>query len=63
MTAKFKAGETAGTYIADTPLTEDDILAMARQLACHRLRKGQALQLDALPLPTKKSLEARERHG
>ncbi|CAI9907578.1 DNA repair protein RadC [Pseudomonas aeruginosa] len=44
MTAKFKAGETAGTYIADTPLTEDDILAMARQLACHRLGKGQALQ-------------------
>ncbi|WP_334180957.1 RadC family protein [Pseudomonas nitroreducens] len=44
MTTKFKAGERSGTYIADTPLTEHDILTMAQRLANQRLRKGQALQ-------------------
>ena len=29
MTAKFKAGESAGTYIADAPVTEADIVQMA----------------------------------
>ncbi len=28
MTAKFKAGESAGTYIADAPVTEADIVEM-----------------------------------
>ncbi|MBN0416136.1 DNA repair protein RadC, partial [Pseudomonas aeruginosa] len=43
MTAKFKAGESAGTYIADAPVTEADIVQMAQRLASKRLRKGQAL--------------------
>ena len=43
MTAKFKAGESAGTYITDAPVTEADILQMAQRLASQRLRKGQAL--------------------
>jgi len=43
MTAKFKAGESAGTYIADAPVTEADIVEMAQHLASKRLRKGQAL--------------------
>ncbi|ALU49749.1 TPA: DNA repair protein RadC [Pseudomonas aeruginosa] len=43
MTAKFKAGESAGTYIADAPVTEADIVKMAQHLASKRLRKGQAL--------------------
>lgn len=43
MTAKFKAGESAGTYITDAPVTEADILQMAQRLASKRLRKGQAL--------------------
>ncbi|HBP1943288.1 TPA: DNA repair protein RadC [Pseudomonas aeruginosa] len=43
MTAKFKAGESAGTYIAEAPVTEADIVEMAQHLASKRLRKGQAL--------------------
>lgn len=43
MTAKFKAGESAGTYVADAPVTEADIVEMAQHLASKRLRKGQAL--------------------
>lgn len=43
MTTKFKAGEITGTYIANTPITEHDILTMAKQLASQRLRKGHAL--------------------
>lgn len=44
MNTKFKAGESAGTYITKMPLTEDDILTMAQQLARRRFRKGQPLQ-------------------
>lgn len=43
MPAKFKAGESAGTYIADALVTEADIVEMAQHLANKRLRKGQAL--------------------
>lgn len=43
MTTKFKAGESAGTYITDAPVTEAEIMQMAQRLACQRLRKGQAL--------------------
>lgn len=40
---KLKASDTAGTYLVESPVTENDILLMARQLASLRLRKGRAL--------------------
>jgi DNA repair protein RadC len=40
---KFKAGEKAGTYVAETPVTEEDILTMARQLSRQRLAKGRCI--------------------
>ena len=40
---KLKAGEATGTYVMDSPVTEADILQMARQLAMSRLSKGRAL--------------------
>ena len=40
---KLKAGKATGTYVMDSPVTEADILQMARQLAMSRLSKGRAL--------------------
>ncbi|ETK42790.1 DNA repair protein RadC [Pseudomonas fluorescens FH5] len=40
---KLQAGETTGTYVMDSPVTEADILRMAQQLAMSRLSKGRAL--------------------
>ncbi|ENJ7649877.1 DNA repair protein RadC [Pseudomonas aeruginosa] len=40
---KLKAGESTGTYLVESPVTETDILLMARQLANLRLRRGRAL--------------------
>ncbi len=40
---KLKAGESAGSYLMEIPVTEQDILRMAQQLARLRLRKGSAL--------------------
>ncbi len=40
---KLKAGETAGTYHVESPLTEPDILLMAQQLASQRLSRGRKL--------------------
>jgi DNA repair protein RadC len=40
---KLRAGKEAGTYIVESPVTEADILQMARQLAMIRLSKGRAL--------------------
>lgn len=40
---KLKASDTTGTYLVDSPVTENDILQMAKQLASLRLRKGRAL--------------------
>lgn len=40
---KLKANETTGTYLVESPVTETDILLMARQLANLRLRRGRAL--------------------
>ncbi len=40
---KLKASDTTGTYLVESPVTENDILLMARQLASLRLRKGRAL--------------------
>ena len=38
--AKFKIDENSGTYTVSEPVTERDILMMARQLAQNRLAKG-----------------------
>ena len=40
---KLKVGETPGTYVMESPVTEADILQMAQQLAMYRLSKGRAL--------------------
>ncbi|BBT39693.1 RadC family protein [Pseudomonas putida] len=40
---KLKASESTGTYMVESPVTETDILLMARQLANLRLRHGRAL--------------------
>ena len=40
---KIKAGEAAGTYLVDFPVSEADILLMAQQLASQRLRRGRSL--------------------
>lgn len=40
---KLKANETTGTYLVESPVTESDILLMAKQLASLRLRKGRSL--------------------
>ncbi len=40
---KLKASEPSGTYLVESPVTEADILLMARQLANLRLRRGRAL--------------------
>jgi len=40
---KLRAGETTGTYVMESPVTEADILQMAQQLAMSRLSKGRAL--------------------
>ena len=40
---KLIAGETTGTYVMESPVTEADILQMAQQLAMSRLSKGRTL--------------------
>lgn len=40
---KLKASDVTGTYLVESPVTETDILLMARQLANLRLRRGRAL--------------------
>ncbi|MDG1582983.1 DNA repair protein RadC [Pseudomonas sp. GOM6] len=40
---KMTASESTGTYLVESPVTEADILLMARQLANLRLRRGRAL--------------------
>jgi DNA repair protein RadC len=40
---KLTAGDTTGTYVMESPVTEADILQMAQQLAMSRLSKGRAL--------------------
>ena len=40
---KLRAGETSGTYVMESPVTEADILQMAQQLAMSRLSKGRVL--------------------
>lgn len=38
---KLKASESTGTYLVESPVTETEILLMARQLANLRLRRGE----------------------
>jgi DNA repair protein RadC len=40
---KLKASDTTDTYLVESPVTESDILLMAKQLASLRLRRGRAL--------------------
>ena len=40
---KLKSGETTDTHALELPLTEADVLQMAKQLAMYRLSKGRAL--------------------
>jgi DNA repair protein RadC len=40
---KLKSGETTDTHALELPLTEADVLQMAKQLAMYRLTKGRAL--------------------
>jgi DNA repair protein RadC len=40
---KIRAGEIAGSYVVESPVTEADILRMAQQLAARRLARGRAL--------------------
>lgn len=40
---KLRAGEETDTYVIESPVTEADILQMAKQLAMYRLSKGRAL--------------------
>lgn len=40
---KLKAAEASGTYVMESPVTEADILQMAKQLAMSRLSKGRVL--------------------
>lgn len=40
---KLKAGESTGTYLIESPITEADILLMAQQLASQRLSRGRKL--------------------
>ncbi|MGF0335001.1 RadC family protein [Ectopseudomonas toyotomiensis] len=40
---KLKVNETTGTFLVESPVTETDILLMARQLATLRLCRGRAL--------------------
>ncbi len=40
---KLKAGESTGTYLVDSPVSEADILLMAQLLASQRLRRGRPL--------------------
>lgn len=45
---KFRAGEEAGTYVVTGPVTEADILQMARQLSRDRLAKGRKIEQPAI---------------
>lgn len=40
---KLKASDSTGTYLVESPVTETDILLMARQFVNLRLRRGRAL--------------------
>lgn len=40
---KLRAGETTGTYLVESPLTEADILLMAQQLVSQKLSRGRKL--------------------
>ncbi|MCG4787520.1 hypothetical protein L0N33_19555, partial [Roseburia faecis] len=40
---KLKAGECPGTYVVTEPVTEQDLLRIANQIARKRLAKGTAI--------------------
>ena len=49
---KMTAGEHPGTYVVTEPITEQDLLTMANQIARKRLAKGMAIT-DAKALETR----------
>ena len=56
---KFHAGERPGTYRVDSVVTDDDILAMAREIARKRLSRGALLDGAR---PAKQFIEPLLRH-
>lgn len=40
---KLSAGERAGTYVIESPVTEEEILDIARTLAAQRFSRGATL--------------------
>ncbi len=44
---KLKAGECRGTYVVTEPVTEQDLLRIANQIARKRLAKGTAITSTA----------------
>ncbi len=41
--AELKAGEVAGTYLVTSPVTETDIITMAKRFARRKLAKGRKI--------------------
>lgn len=41
--SKLKAGEVAGTYLVTSPVTETDIITMAKRFARRKLAKGRKI--------------------
>lgn len=39
--SKLKAGEEAGTYLVTSPVTETDIITMAKRFARRKLAEGR----------------------
>jgi DNA repair protein RadC len=53
---KFRAGERPGTYVVDGPVTDEDILTMARQLSRARLSRGKVIGSPAKAMTYLQSL-------
>ena len=52
---KLKAGECPGTYVVTEPVTEQDLLRIANQIARKRLAKGSAIITMPGPPPNGRS--------
>ena len=45
--SKLRAGEVAGTYLVTSPVTETDIITMAKRFARRKLAKGRKITLPS----------------
>lgn len=45
---KLKAGKVAGTYLVTSPVTETEIIAMAKRFARRKLAKGRKITKPSL---------------